>query len=249
MKRQSARQGAMVGLRWAGGGAVLAAALFASAFVPVGAPSAGGVWDGRERGCYCHAPDPSTAVGFTVTGLPGRYLLSSTYTIEISVTFTDVAARANRSQGGFYLEATAGNFSVPLPMAGLVQIRDLQVTQTQNGSLRRDWQVLWTAPATPDLAITFYAFVNTVDGSKSETFGSDHWTSKTIRIGVGDQPEVTGPPKANPPLALETIGLLTFALIAGGYALYTFYSVRKPAGKEDPDNRQPRGRKTRKRRD
>jgi hypothetical protein len=239
----------MVRLRWAGGGAVLAAALFASAFVPVGAPSAGGVWDGRERGCYCHAPDPSTAVGFTVTGLPGRYLPNSTYTIEITVTFTDVAAVANKSQGGFYLEATAGSFSVPLAMDGLVQVRGLQVTHTQNGSLRRDWQVLWTAPATPDQVITFYAFVNTVNGNKSETFGSDHWTSKTIRIGVSDQPQITGPPAPSPPLALETIGLLIFAVIAGGYALYTFYTVRKPAGKEDPDNRQPRGRKKRKRGD
>jgi hypothetical protein len=239
----------MARLRWAGATAVLAIAVLTSAFVPVGAPNGGGVWDARERGCYCHAPDPSTAVGFTVTGLPGRYVPSTTYTIEITVTFTDVAAVANKSQGGFFLEATAGTFSVPPGMEGLIQIRDLQVSQTQNGSLRREWRVLWTAPAAPDQVITFYAFVNTVNGNKSETFGSDHWTSKTVRIGVGDQPEVTGPPPPSRPLALETLGLLVFALVAGAYALYTFYTVRKPAGEEAPDNRQPRGRKRRKDRD
>lgn len=226
--------------------AVLAALAISAAFAPSGAPAAGGVWDARDRGCYCHSSDASSAVGFTVAGLVGRYVPGANYTLVITVVFTDVAPVANRSQGGFHIEATAGVFSVPASMQGLVQVDANQATHTMNGSMRRDWAVNWTAPATPDQAITFYVFVNTVNGNRSESLGTDHWTSKTILIGVGDEPQVTGPPAPRPPFALETYGVLIVAVAFGAFALWMFKGARKVVGEDTPDNR---GGKPRRKRD
>jgi hypothetical protein len=219
---------------------VLVLALVGAMLLPGGSPSAGGVFDARERGCYCHGPDPSESVGFTVDGLPGRYAAGANYTIEILVTFTDVPAKANRSQGGFYLESDNGTLSVPSDMQGLVQVQGLQATHTLNGSMLRRWTVNWTAPSTPGLQVKFYVFVNTADGSRSESFGADHWTMKTITIGVGDAPQVQGPVPTHPPFALETFGLLAVAVAFGAYALWTFRGVRRVAPPDAPDTRMAR---------
>lgn len=235
-------------MRGSVGAAVFAAALLAAAGVlalglPTATSNASGVWEARDRGCYCHGPDPSPSVGFTVTGLPGRYVAGANYTIEIRVTFTDVPATANRSQGGFYLEATAGNFSVPAGMEGLVLVQGIQATQSSNGSLRRNWTLTWTAPDDPGRVITFFVFVNTVNGNRSETFGTDHWTQKTVRIGVGDEPEILGPPPPRPPFAFETYGLLAVGAALAGYALFTFYRVREPTGARGGARERPSRRK------
>ncbi len=214
--------------------------MFGAVLLPGGSPSASGVFDARDRGCYCHGPDPSDSVGFTVDGLPGRYAANANYSVEVRVTFTDVPAKANRSQGGFYLETDNGTLSVPPAMEGLVQVRGLQATHTMNGSFLRLWTVNWTAPAAPGLVVKFYVFVNTADGSRSETFGGDHWTMKTITIGVGDLPEVQGPAATHPPFALETFGLLAVAVAFGAYALWTFRSVRRVAPPGAPDTRMAR---------
>jgi hypothetical protein len=173
-----------------------------------------------------------------VTGLPGRYAPGANYTLNITVTTTDVPAAANRSQGGFSIEATAGALHVPPGMEGLIELRGLQAAQTKNGSLRRDWQVVWTAPSTPDLAVAFHVFVNTVNGNGSEGLGTDHWTMKTIEVGVGDEPRVTGPPPPRPPFAVETYAVLAFAAAFGAYALYLFRGARRPADPGSPDSRQ-----------
>ena len=224
---------------------VLSAAALSAAAFPYGAPSGAGTFDARERGCYCHAPDPSPAVGFVVTGLPGDYAPGTNYTVEISVTFTDVAATVNRSQGGFFIEATAGSFAPAEGFEGLVQVRGLAASQTANGSMTRSWRLIWTAPEIDGLEVTFYVFVNTVNGNRSETFGTDHWTMKTVRIGLGVEPVVTGPPPRSPPFALETYGVLVLASVFGAYALYTFYRARKPASKDSPDSRATASRRRR----
>lgn len=228
--------------------AALASALLALAFLLgavalPGSPSGSGVWQAKERGCYCHAPDPSEAVGFTVNGLPGRYIAGQSYTIRINVSFTDVPAAPNRSQGGFFLEASAGRFEVPPEMAGLVKIDGLQATHTQNGSHVRSWSVVWVAPNETGAVVTFYLAVNTANGNGSETFGTDHWTYKGVTIGVGDDPEVRGPGPPKPGLALETYGVLTVGGAFGAFALYTFYSARRPASEGSPDQRVARMRR------
>jgi hypothetical protein len=159
------------------------------------------------------------------------------------VTFTDVPATANRSQGGFTIEADAGAFHVPASMEGLVQVEGRRATHTLNGSMRREWTVNWTAPSEGGLTVTFAVFVNTVNGNRSEGLGTDHWTSKTIAIGVGPEPVVTGPPPPKPPFAIETYGVLVVAAAVGAYAFYLFYSVRRPASKDAPDARQRPDRK------
>ena len=99
---------------------------------------------------------------------------------------------------------------------------------------RRAWPLIgW-------LVVTFWVFVNTVNGNKSETFGTDHWTMKTVRIGVGVDPEVRGPPPPQPPFAMETFGVLLGGAAFGGFALFTFYKARRPAGPDASDVRQRR---------
>jgi len=89
------------------------------------------------------------------------------------------------------------------------------------------------------LVVTFYVFVNTVDGGGSETFNNDHWTSRTVRIGVGDEPEIVGPALKPPPMAMETYGLLAFAIVAGGVAVYIFLQARRPAEPAPRKDEQP----------
>ena len=218
-------------------GAVLALAFLLAAAALPASPNAAGVWKAKDRGCYCHAPDPSDAVGFTVTGLPGRYAPGASYTIQVNVTFTDVPAAPNRSQGGFFIEASAGHFEVPPQMAGLVQLDGLQASHTLIGSRARSWSVVWVAPNEAGTVVTFRVAVNTANGNGSETFGTDHWTYKTVTIGVGDEPQVVGPPPPNPPLAFETFGVLAVGCGFGAFALYTFYSARRPAVEGSADQR------------
>jgi hypothetical protein len=207
--------------------AIVIAATALVASMPLAQSSARGSWDARDRGCYCHSASPSPNVGFTVLGLPGQYMPGMTYTVEIKVTLTDVGVVANKSQGGFYLEASAGNLSVPAGWEGLVQVEGNASTHTLNGSRMRTWLVNWTAPQEAGLVVWFLVYVNTVNGNGSETFGTDHWTQRTVRIGVGAEPEVTGPPPVTPPFAMETYGLLAFALVAAGVSLALFWSARK----------------------
>jgi hypothetical protein len=217
--------------------AVLVAALVAAALAPPALPSAAGVYDAKERGCYCHSDDASPAVGFSVTGLPGRYTVNATYTLHIAVVFTDVPARADRPQGGFSIEATSGNFTAAAGFEDLVLVNGSQATHSTNGSRGREWTLNWTAPGELGFVVTFWVFVNTVDGSRSESFGGDRWTMKTIRVGVGNEPDVINPPPPSPPFAIEAYGLIVVAAIAGLYAFFTFRGARKVAPEDAPDHR------------
>lgn len=206
--------------------ALLAIAVAVVLAIP-GQSNANGAWDATERGCYCHGPLHSPAVGFSVEGLPGQYTPGANYTLYINITFTDVAPTANRSQGGFFVEATAGHFSPAPGWEDLVQARDNQTTQTKNGSMMRHWAVNWTAPDQAGLIISFFAFANAVNGNRSESLGTDHWTYKTIRVGVGDQPEIIPPPPPQSGAALETAAFLVVAAAAGAFVLISYWRIRK----------------------
>lgn len=215
---------------------LLAAAVLAA--TPLGLSSNLGVSDAHDRGCYCHGTVTSPTVGFSVDGLPGNYTPGATYRLWINVTFTDVGVTENRSQGGFFIDASAGTFApVEGPEGDRVQVNGSEATHTLNGSYVRRWQVLWTAPDEGGLAIAFGVDVNTVNGNRSETLGSDHWTYKTITIGVGDEPLVEGPPPPVQHLALETYGALAVAVGAALFAYYLFRTsarrVESPAEEEE----------------
>jgi len=210
----------------------------ASAASPLASSSSNGAWDARERGCYCHDPLPSANVGFTVAGLPGYYVGGATYLVRLNVTLTDVQAKPNASQGGFFIEASAGQFSAPPGWLEFLQIRGNQSTHTFNGTRMRHWEVNWTAPAQEGQVVTFFVFVNTVNGDRSDGFSLDHWTLKTVRIGVGDEPEIAGPPPASPPIAVETYFLIPLAIGAGAVSLYFFFSTRR--GKSPPPGQGPK---------
>ncbi len=207
--------------------ALLVLAAVAVAALPSAAPSDQGVFGAEERGCYCHGPVASPTVGFSVEGLPGHYAPGANYTLWINVTFTDVLPVANRSQGGFSIIASAGNFSDP-EGSGLVHALGNEVTHTPNGTRARRWVVNWTAPAEPDLVVTFAFYVNTVNGNRSETLGSDHWTMKTATIGVGDAPVFEGPPPPVQHQALETYGALGVGIVGALVMLYLFKSSARP---------------------
>jgi len=219
-------------------GAVVLLFALTTAIAPLGSSSSNGVWDARERGCYCHDALPSVNVGFTVAGLPGRYVANATYTVQLNVTLTDVGVKANGSQGGFYIEASAGLFSAPPGWEDFLQFRGSQSTHTPNGTRMRHWQVNWTAPNQEGLVVTFYVFVNTVNGDRSDGFSQDHWTMRTVTLGVGDLPQIKGPPPASPPVAVEVYVLAPLAAGAGAVSLYFFFSARR--GKSPPPGQGPK---------
>jgi hypothetical protein len=217
---------------------VVAVAVLAS--LPPAHSSQEGTWEARERGCYCHGSVAAPTVGFSLDGLPGRYAPGQAYTVWINVTFTDVPAVQNGSQGGVYIEATDGTFAAPSATGEpLIQVNGSAASHTLEGSMVRRWVVQWTAPDTPGLVVTFWVFVNTVNGNERETLGSDHWTMKTVRIGVGDEPEVTGPPQPVQRLALETYGALVLAIAAAAVAFYYLASNARASRQGAPREGSP----------
>jgi hypothetical protein len=97
--------------------------------------------------------------------------------------------------------------------------------------MMRHWAVNWTAPEQAGLVVTFFAFANAVNGNRSESLGTDHWTYKTIRIGVGAQPEIIPAPPPQSGAALETVAFLAVAAGAGAFFLISYWRIRKVSKK------------------
>jgi hypothetical protein len=98
----------------------------------------------------CHTVPPLVATEATATleGLPADgWLPGASYLLTVRVGGGPAAMPAPQPQGGFDLAVGAGRLAVPAGMEDLVRLPDArEATYTADGTLRREWQVAWTAP-------------------------------------------------------------------------------------------------------
>lgn len=82
-----------------------------------------------------------------LTGLPAQWDADQSYPLAIRVEGGPTPL-PGRSQAGFDLEVDQGRLSAGAAMDGLLRFPDAQeATYTGNGTLVREWAVVWTAPS------------------------------------------------------------------------------------------------------
>lgn len=90
-------------------------------------------------------PPPATA---ELEGLPAAWEAGQTYRLTIRVTGGPAAMPPPAPQGGFDLSIDGGSFAIPEGSEARLTIPNPQeITYRPDGTLMREWQVDWTAPA------------------------------------------------------------------------------------------------------
>ncbi len=123
-------------------------------------------FSGRIADCSsCHVPsDLAEAATVTVSGLPEAWTLGASYNLTITVSGGPPALPAPQPQGGFELEVSAGQLSIPATMDGLLrQASPSVMTYTPAGTQMRTWDATWTAPGLevrPDVVGVWVAAVS-----------------------------------------------------------------------------------------
>jgi hypothetical protein len=99
--------------------------------------------------CHTLAPAPLTPppAAAVIEGLPAAWDPGQAYALTLRVEGGPSALPAPAPQGGFDLSLDAGTLSFPPEMDGLLRNPNAQeVTYLPEGTMRREWQVVWTAP-------------------------------------------------------------------------------------------------------
>ena len=154
---------------------------------------------GITSGCSCHSSAAADDVQVHIEGLPEKFRADSTHELTVRIEGGPEVTENSSNQGGFNLRADAGELSV-MAEDGAVQIMDGEATHTAAGNDQREWTVLWTAPSTEGIRVTFTLFGNSVNGDGSPG-PEDHWNSTTgtadglnyIDMGLGLQVSNFGP--------------------------------------------------------
>ncbi len=104
-------------------------------------------FSGRNADCtVCHAPAAPAATA-SLDGVPEAWWPGETYPLSARVSGGPLALPNPAPQGGFELEVEAGTLRGGQDMAGLLRFPDATVaTYEPAGTLRRDWNLVWTAP-------------------------------------------------------------------------------------------------------
>ncbi|MEA3203219.1 MAG: hypothetical protein QOI63_894 [Thermoplasmata archaeon] len=129
--------------------AALAAAVAVGSAQGTFAASPGFSGRGGQTCVACHHPysptnDDAKAV---LEGLPAAWSLGQTYALTVRVTGGPPAMPAPQPQGGFDLASDGGSFSLRAEDAGKLRTYGpFEVTYRPEGTLQREWHVLWSAP-------------------------------------------------------------------------------------------------------
>jgi hypothetical protein len=100
--------------------------------------------------CHTLAPFPLTPppAAAELEGLPAAWEAGQTYRLTARVTGGPEALPAPAPQGGFDLSIDGGTFAVPPEFEGQLRVANPQdITYLPDGTLMREWQADWTAPA------------------------------------------------------------------------------------------------------
>ncbi len=151
----------------------------------------------------CHKNVVGTA-DIKISGLPEKYKPGKEYTIEIEILSS--VKSTGFSQGGFAIEASAGELKVVDEKNTLKSGK--YVTHTTEGAGKRKWKVVWQAPDKPvEVTISVSAIASNGDASPA----NDAMGMKTVKI----KPEL--PSKTlGYLLIIIGIGLLVFAILYKG---------------------------------
>lgn len=139
---------------------------------------------GVGTGCTCHSGSASDAVSTSLSGVPDSYTPGEDYTLTVAFTggpsfeSTDPA-----NLGGFNLRIEGGG-TLSVVNSTSTQIMNGEATHTEAGNDQRSWEVVWTAPAEADQAITFTAFTNSVNGNGNNQ--GDQWNTAQEKIFAPD---------------------------------------------------------------
>ncbi|MDP7007083.1 MAG: hypothetical protein QGG57_02695 [Candidatus Poseidoniia archaeon] len=158
--------------------------------------------DDSKSGCICHSSSPASDLMVTLSGLPATYDAGVRYNLTVALSGGPEVTSNPTNQGGFNLEASAGDLSSV--DSNTQEKEDGSLTHNSEGNDQRSWKVEWVAPADDSLRVSFTLRGNAVNGD-GEASEEDHWNeAEYTSKGSGYEEESPG---------LSTI--LTIALLLG----------------------------------
>lgn len=162
----------------------------------------------------CHTqPIQDDAVAI-LEGLPANWTAGASYTLSIRVEGGPVA-NPTGPQGGFELDVNGGRLQIPENMDGLLRITKHGITYLPEGTLMREWNVIWEAPSLTQQPkeITFWLAVVSANGNH------DHRTNSSVQGEFGDSVATLTlklPPSDETIAAWESLPLAPPTLIRNG---------------------------------
>ena len=186
-----------------------------------------GIGSAADGGCSCHAgASPDTNV--IVTGLPGTFNASETYSFTVTVqndvmelynggVIEEDGTGWNGRAGGFRILSTGGMVSTV--NESLSHEMDGGLTHTTEGNTVRTWDFEWVAPADDSKVVEFTVYGNAVNGGDGA--GGDYWNQADLSI-PGLNADDTGPTARTLVVLLTAIGLSLGMVLLG--VLWVFYT-------------------------
>ncbi len=186
-----------------------------------------GIGSAADGGCSCHAgASPDTNV--IVTGLPGTFNASETYSFTVTVqndvmelynggVIEEDGTGWNGRAGGFRILSTGGMVSTV--NESLSHEMDGGLTHTTEGNTVRTWDFEWVAPADDSKVVEFTVYGNAVNGGAGA--GGDYWNQADLSI-PGLNADATGPTARTLVVLLTAIGLSLGMVLLG--VLWVFYT-------------------------
>ena len=135
-----------------------------------------GVGDAANEGCQCHTFSSNTVIH--VDGLPQRFESNMTLNITISLE-SSIPLVEGQHNGGFRLEYIGDGLVAPSNLS-LIQELDGFLTHTENGSLLREWVIVWTTPVDNSSVVEFRVYGNAVNGNNAPT--GDGWSELIVKV-------------------------------------------------------------------
>ena len=195
----------------------------------------GGIGQGANAGCSCHAGGNDGSTTVLVEGLPEVFNASETYPFTITLVNDEMTLYGNGDpaqgwsgvQGGFRILVEGGG-SITTVDESYSQIIDGGLTHTEDGNKFRSWQFEYTAPASDSDTTEITIIGNAVSGGATsggatgsgDGAGNDYWSIKNIVVPVlnAEAQAPTAPPLV---ILLTAIGLALSIILLG--TMWVFY--------------------------
>ncbi|MBD38326.1 MAG: hypothetical protein CMB10_04825 [Euryarchaeota archaeon] len=195
----------------------------------------GGIGQGANAGCSCHAGGNDGSTTILVEGLPEVFNASETYTFTITLVNDDMTYYGNKDpaegwsgvQGGFRILVEGGG-SVTTVDESYSQIIDGGLTHTDDGNKFDSWDFEFTAPGSDTDTTEITIIGNKVSGGavsggatgSGDGAGNDYWNIKSVVVpGLNAEAQApTAPPLV---ILLTAIGLALSIILLG--TMWVFY--------------------------
>ncbi|MGB1954669.1 MAG: cytochrome c oxidase subunit I, partial [Candidatus Poseidoniaceae archaeon] len=195
----------------------------------------GGIGQGANAGCSCHAGGNDGSTTILVEGLPEVFNASETYTFTITLVNDEMTLYGNGDpaqgwsgvQGGFRILVEGGG-SVTTVDESYSQIVDGGLTHTDDGNKFRSWDFEFTAPGSDTDTTEITIIGNAVSGGavsggatgSGDSAGNDYWSIKNVVVpGLNAEAQApTAPPLV---ILLTAIGLALSIILLG--TMWVFY--------------------------